>query len=337
MNTFSKIAVLSVLPFISSVATAADVPNLAERAAAEYLNLAKYPEWTLPVPAGAPNPILSERAPDVVTRPGPNGAGPALSVWAGEIRYQRGDAVELFAQLESRASNDADILTTPSADAKGPWAVSGEVVNQNGDTLVSLSFADDGKGADETAGDGIYSASYTLGEAGQPAVGQATSLGFRVTAENDAQEQRVAMNGFQYSHPAATLTGKFTDRIVDGNLVIAAQVDVVKAGRVHLSGVIDNPLGESLVIAQTSTVLTEGEQWIELPVYGLPLREAGVVGALSLGAVTLTTTQGMPNALGEVLVDAHSTKAVLPAVFTDKPFGRGALLEAAARLNAIGQ
>lgn len=49
MNTFSKIAVLSVLPFISSVASAADAPNLAERAAAEYLNLAKYPEWTLPV------------------------------------------------------------------------------------------------------------------------------------------------------------------------------------------------------------------------------------------------------------------------------------------------
>ncbi|MBB3048475.1 hypothetical protein FHR99_002749 [Litorivivens lipolytica] len=332
MNTFSKVAVLSVLPFISSVASAADAPKLADQAAAEYRNLSKYPEWTLPVPAGAPNPILSEREPDTVTRPGPNGAGPALSVWAGEIRYQRGDTVELFAQLQSRPQKDEDILTAPSADAKGPWTVTGEVVTQGGDSLASVTFADDGKGADQTAGDGIYSASYTLGEAGQPAVGQATSLGFRVTAENDAQEQRVAMNGFQYSHPAATLTGKFADSIVNGNLVIAAQVDVVKAGRVHLSGVINSPLGEPLVIAQTAAVLGEGEQWVELPVYGLPLREAGVAGSLSLGAVTLTTTHGMPNALGEVLENAHTTAPILPTALTDKPFGRSDLLDTAARL-----
>lgn len=334
MNTFSKIAVLSVLPLVSSLAVAADAPNLAQQAAQEYLNQAKYPEWTLPVPAGAANPILSDREVDAVRQLGPGGSGPALAVWSDNIRYERGDTASLFAQLQAKPQNDADILSAPSADAKGPWQISGEIVTDAGETLATVTFTDDGKGADVTAGDGIYSAAYTLGEAGQPAVGQATSLGYRVTAENEAQEQRVAMNGFQYSHPAASLTGKFADRIVNGNLVIAAQVNAVKAGRAHLSGVIASALGESIALAQTSVQLVEGEQWVDLVVYGLPLREAGA-GALSLSAVTLTTTQGMPNALGEVLEQAHTTAPILPTALTAKPFGRSDLMEAAARLNAL--
>lgn len=336
MNTFSKMAALSVLPLASSLATAADVPNLAQKAAQDYLNLSKYPEWTLPVPAGAANPILADRDVDVVSQLGAGGSGPALAVWSDSIRYERGDTAQLFARLQAKPQNDADILSAPSADAKGPWQITGEVVTEAGETLAQVVFADDGKGADAAAGDGIYSASYTLGEAGQPAVGQAASLGYRVTAQNDAQEQRVAMNGFQYSHPAASLTGKFADRIVNGNLVISAQVNAVKAGRAHLSGVIANAQGESIALAQTSVQLAEGEQWVDLTAYGLPLREAGA-GALTLSAVTLTSTQGMPNALGEVLQQVHTTAPILPTALTAAPYGRNDLLEAAARLNALAK
>ncbi|WP_372810802.1 choice-of-anchor X domain-containing protein [Litorivivens sp.] len=337
MNRFSKMAVLSVLPLMSSLASAADAPNLAQQAAQEYLNLAKYPEWTLPVPAGAANPILADREVDVVRQLGPNGSGPALAVWSDSIRYERGDTANLFAQLQAKPQSDADVLSAPSADAKGPWQIRGEIVDASNETVASVTFADDGKGADQAAGDGIYSASYVLGEAGQPAVGQAASLGYRVTAENEAQEQRVAMNGFQYSHPAASLTGEFKDRVVDGNLVISAQVEAVQAGRVHLAGVVNNALGDALVLAQTSATLGKGEQWVDLVVYGLPLREAVALGPLSLGAITLTTTQGMPNALGDVLQGAHQTGVIAPTALTDKPFGRANLLDAAARLNALAK
>lgn len=322
------------LSLMSAGAHAADVPKLAESAAREYRELAKYPEWTLPVPAGASNPVLSERKPAVITQLGPNGSGPALAVWASDVRYERGDEVLVYAQLQERRPKDRDILSAPSGSAQGPWTVTGELLDQSGEALAALAFNDSGAGADERANDGVFSATYTLGEAAQPALGQAASLGFRVTAVNDAQESRVALGGFQYSHPAARLTGQFRDRVEAGNLVLSAQVVAKQAGRVHMAVVIDNALGLPLAIAQKSLELAEGEQWIDVPVYGLVLREAGA-GVLRVGSVTLTTTQGMPNALGEVLEQAHTTAAYLPGVFTDKPFGRASLLDAAARLEAL--
>ena len=334
MKSLAKIAVCTALPaIIANAALAAEAPNLAQRAVAEYLELAKFPEWSLPIPAGAINPILSERSPAVITQAGPNGAGPALSVWLDEVRYELGDSVSIYAQLHDRPLSDADLLTTPQADARGPWSISGELVSQAGDALAALSFTDDGKGADERAGDGVFTASYTLNETAQPAVGQANNLAYRVTASNDAQETRIAFGGFQYSHPAAHLTGKYSDRLENGNLIISAQVDVKQAGRVHLAGVINNALGTPIALSQHAAELEEGLQWIDLPVYGLLLRNTA--SPFTVGSLTLTTTRGMPNALGEVAENVHKTAAYLPTAFTDKPFDRVNLLDAAARLQAI--
>lgn len=336
MKALTKIAVCSALPLIlSNAAFAAEAPNLAERAAAEYLQLANYPEWSLPIPAGAANPILSERNPAVLTQAGPNGAGPALAIWLDGVRYEQGQTVNLFARLEERALADADILTTPQPKAKGPWTISAEVVSQSGDALANISFNDKGEGADTEAGDGIFSAAYTLGEAQQPALGQATNLGYRVTAMNDAQETRTAFGGFQYSNPAAALTGAFSDRVENGSLIISAQVDVKRAGRVHIAGVLSSAVGTPLAAAQAASVVAEGLQWVDLSVYGLILREAALAGPYTLSSVTLTTTQGMPNALGPVLENAHITGAYLPVSFTDKGFGRADLMDSAARLQAI--
>ncbi len=336
MKVFTKIAVYSALPLmLTNTALAAEAPNLAERAAADYLELAKYPEWSLPIPADAANPILSERDPAVLSQSGPNGAGPALSIWLDEVRYELGETVSVFARLQDRALADSDILTSPQPKAAGPWTVSGEVVSQTGDAMGSLEFNDKGEGADAQAGDGIFSAGYTLTDSGQPAPGQATNLGYRVTATNDAQETRVAFGGFQYSHPAAALTGVFKDRVENGSLVISAQIDVKRAGRVHIAGVLNAVTGTPLAAAQAAKVVAEGVQWVDLTVYGLILREAALAGPFTLSSVTLTSTQGMPNALGPVLEDAHTTSSYLPVAFTDKGFGRVDLLDAAARLQAI--
>ncbi len=325
-------ALMAVL--VSAPLQAADAPNLAEQAAASYRELARFPEWSQPLAPGSADPIAAEREASVQTLTGPGGAGPALSVWASDMRYEAGDTARFFASLHQPVGGDADALPAP-ASTVGGWTVSAELVDGNGRQLAHLTYRDDGKGGDDTAGDGIYSASYQLPEAQQPPVGQAVNVGIKVTAVNEAEETRSAIGGFLYSHPGARLTGNFRDRVANGNLLIGAEVQVEAAGRYHLSGVLGGVGGLPLATTQTALQLEPGSYWIELPVYGLILREAGLSGPFTLNSVTLTTTGAMPNALGPVLSNAHTTGLYLPTVFSNQPFNRADLLDAAARLEAI--
>lgn len=331
MKRFLSMTVLS-FSLLASAAMAASVPDLAAQTAADYRQLARYPEWASPLPAGAASPLAAEREPAVLSRPGPGGANPALSVWASDVRYEAGDQVTLYARLADRPLRDADILTAPAPRAEGPWSVAAELKTAAGDMLGRLTLNDAGEGADRFASDGVYTGSYRLSPEQQPPLGQALPVGFQVTATNEAQESRSALGGFQYSHPAAALTGRYRDALVDGNLVISAEVLAHAPGRVHLAGVISSLAGQPLALAQAATILKEGLQWVELGVYGLILREAGAAGPYRLSEVSLTTTQGMPNALGPIEQDAYLTGSYRPAAFTDKVFARPDLLEAAARL-----
>ncbi len=143
------------------------------------------------------------------------------------------------------------------------------------------------------------------------------------------------MTGLLLSQPAAALTGDFRDAVVDDNLQIQAKVSVQQTGRYHLSAVLDTPLDEPVAFAQQSYQLEAGEQWIGLDVYGLILHELGAATPLNVSAITLTTTQGMPNALGPVLTDVLTTTVRPLSAYTSKPFGRVDLLDTAARLEAV--
>lgn len=143
------------------------------------------------------------------------------------------------------------------------------------------------------------------------------------------------MTGLLLSQSAAALTGDFRDAVVDDNLQIQAKVSVQQTGRYHLSAVLDTPLDEPVAFAQQSYQLEAGEQWIGLDVYGLILHELGAATPLNVSAITLTTTQGMPNALGPVLTDVLTTTVRPLSAYTSKPFGRVDLLDTAARLEAV--
>jgi hypothetical protein len=59
-----------------------------------------------------------------------------------------------------------------------------------------------------------------------------------------------------------------------------------------------------------------------------------VAGPYRLGTVALATTGGMPNALNDLVENAHVTRAWRLDQMTPKPFGNPNLLDAAARLEA---
>ena len=122
--------------------------------------------------------------------------------------------------------------------------------------------------------------------------------------------------------------------IVDGNLVIAAQVDVQEAGRFHLAGTLYTLQGEPVGTARAAAQLQPGRQWINLSFYGLMFHDRNVAGPFHLGALAFSATSRMPNALNDLVENAYVTKPFKLAVMTARPFGDVKLLDAAARLEA---
>jgi hypothetical protein len=159
----------------------------------------------------------------------------------------------------------------------------------------------------------------------------------QVEATTTDNDERRAATSFLVSFPRAQLTGRFTDRMAEGNLVVAAEVAVSETGRFHLEATLYNRDGtEPVAWAQTATTLEPGTAWMELPFYGLVLRERGIDGPYLLRQVALSTTTEMPNAKNRVVENAHRTRPYVATSFSDRPFNDPGLLEAADRLERSG-
>lgn len=308
--------------------------NFAAEAARDLRERARMPEWTQALAPGVADPVLAKRTPTTQTLAGPGGAGPALTVWASTISATAGQSVDLFARL-SAVTPDMNTLADLVAANRQKLAgqIGAEILDESGAVLATLPYADDGKGADARAGDGVYSARWTLPANRAPALGTAQSLMVRVNAALADGQTRSAVGGFQYSNPGARLTGAFRELYRDGSLVVQAQAQVLAPGRYHLSGTLADLTGSPLASAQSAQVFgATGTYWMDLPYYGLALLERGALGRLSLSSVTLTSVGQMPNALGPVLSNAYVTQALKVASLTRLPYNHPDMLEAARRL-----
>lgn len=301
----------------------AAAPSLAERAAAHYRAQARFPEHSRPVAAGAADPVRERRAPQRVTVHPRDEAGPSLVLWSAATSFEAPEPALLHAALEGPGRS----VVARGADA----FVTGEVVGAAGDTVAQVVYRDDGVAPDAKPGDGVYTASVDLPEERMPDVAESFLVQVVASPPGDAETIR-GSGGFLYTDPSGRLTGKFTDRLEAGSLVIGAQVEVTEAGRFHLEGVLHSMSGEPLAWAQTALELAPGVHWLELEFYGLALRDRGAAGPYRLGSVSLSTTGVMPNAIGAVMEDAYRTRAYPLSRLTREPFGAPGLLEAAERL-----
>jgi hypothetical protein len=293
-----------------------DAGQFARQTAAEYRQLARYPESSRVLPPGAADPVREKRMPTKQTVRGPEGT-PSLSVWASKVSVEVGKPVDLFAELSS-----------PGKPAL-PLEVTGEVANADG-IVAQVSYHDDGKAPDVKAADGIWSARLALPAGLEPE--SAESYMVRVQARLLDGDVRNAAGGFLYSNPAAHLTGRYRDAVVNGNLVIQAQVDVRAAGRFHLAGTLYTLKGEPVGTAQAAASLEPGRHWIDLSFYGLMFRDRNVAGPYRLGSLAFSTTTRMPNALNDLVENAYVTRPYNLAVMTARPFGDVKLIDTAERL-----
>jgi hypothetical protein len=289
---------------------AQEAGQLARETAKEYLEQARYPESSRALKRGEGDPIRAKRQVNRVSRRGPDAAEPTLSVWAAKVSFERGQPVDLFATLETQGKALAGVAQ-----------VTGEIVDDSGAILTEVAYRDDGHG--------VWSARLSPeGLGGAPAA----SYMVRVKARLANGDLREASGGFLYSDPAAHLTGRYRDFLREGDLVIAAEVEVAEAGRFHLAGTLYTQSGEPLGMAQAAAQLEPGRRWIELPFYGLMFHDRAAAGPYKLGTLALATTHRMPNALNDLVMDAYVTRPYRLQQMRDVPFERPALVEAAKRL-----
>jgi hypothetical protein len=292
--------------------------KLARDTAKDYREAARYPASSHALKKGEADPIQEKRIPTRQTRRGPDDAEPAISVWAAKVSFEKGQPVDLYATLETRGKT-----------VRSPAEVTGEIVDAAGGVSALVAYRDDGQGADRKAGDGVYSARWTpTGIESAPAA----SYMVRVRARLANGDLREAAGGFLYSDPAAHLTGHYRDSLRDGNLVIAAEVDVAESGRFHLAGTLYTLAGEPIGFAQAAANLEPGRHWIELSYYGLIFHDRQAAGPYRLGTLALSTTTRMPNALNDVVADAWVTRPYRVEQMRSASFERPQLLESARRL-----
>src|SRR5215207_447861 len=290
---------------------------LARETAREYREQARFPESSRALKPGDADPVKEKRTATEQTQRGPedpNGNSPALSVRAESVSFEVGRPIRLYATVEQGIALE----------------VTGEIVGAAGDLVATFAYADDGKGIDRKAGDGTWSARVKMPEGLQPEL--AASYMVKVRSRLLDGDIRESMGGFHYSNPAAHLTGRYRDELRDGSLVVSAEVDVTRAGRFHLAATLYSMTGEPVGTAQAAAELEPGRRWIELSFYGLMFHDRQAAGPFRLGTVSLATTGGMPNALNDLVENAHVTRAWQLEQMTTRPFGNQRLLEAAARL-----
>ena len=286
---------------------------LARETAREYREQARFPESSRALKPGDADPVKEKRTATAQTQRGRDG-GPALSVRAESVSFEVGRPIGLYATVEDGIALE----------------VTGEIVGAAGDLVATFAYADNGRGIDKKAGDGVWSARVRMPEGLEPEL--AASYMVKVRSRLLDGDVRESVGGFLYSNPAAHLTGRYRDELRNGSLVVSAEVDVTRSGRFHLAATLYSMAGEPVGTAQAAAELEPGRRWIELSFYGLMFHDRQVAGPFRLGTVSLATTGGMPNALNDLVENAYVTRAWRLEQMTTRPFGNQRLLEAAARL-----
>jgi len=317
---FAKRTTLGILMMGLAAAAAAQIEpgGFARETAKDYRELARYPESSRVLKRGEEDPIRAKRLPTRQSMPGPDGSEPILSVWTAKISFEVGQPIDLFATLETRAK------------AVRPDSISGEIADASGAIVAQVTYKDDGQEADRTAGDGVWSARLAMPKGLEPS--PAASYMVRVKARLADGDLRDGAGGFLYSRPSAHLTGRYRDLLRDGNLVVAAEVDVKEAGRFHLAGTLATAEGEPIGTAQSAAHLEPGRYWIELSYYGLMFHDRKAAGPYRLASLALSTTNVMPNAQNDLVENVHLTRAYRTGQMTERPFQEPRLLETAKRL-----
>lgn len=297
--------------------------QLMNESARDYRERARYPEDSWPLKPGQPDPVRSDAIPSHYARPVLDPSATVITTWPAQISFQYPAPVDLFLSLSPGEG------ATPGSVVAPVQSVKGEIVNQAREVIGMVDYHDDGAAPDERAGDGVYSARFTMPEAQVPDLADSFNVRIEVVMASGAVQQ--ADSHFAYSNPHARLTGRYRDALREGNLVILAEIEVRQKGRFHLAGTIASQTREPIGQAQTAAELEPGRHWLDLRFYGLMFHDRKVAGPYRLASLVLRTVTRMPGEIGVPVLNAHVTRAYRLDEMTTKSFDEPNLLDAARR------
>ena len=242
------------------------------------------------------------------------GSAVALSASTKEEFYQSGDQVTLEAKLQGRGS----ALTGSSS-----VSLQARVVRPDSST-AELTLLDDGTSGDESAGDGVYTA--TLDE-----TSPAGWYDFFVTAEgtSGASFSRKAFTQVPVSSSNSGLTGSFEESTSDtdedgliGELTIEVGVRIGEAGKYLLGGRLTGTDGSFISSDGLDTTLSAGTYVLDLSFDGRHIYKSGLGGPYRLQRLSLAET-GSEILPASFLEDAYRTEAYTRESFEHRTGLRG--------------
>ena len=311
----AALLVAAVLPVAGFAQELPEAGWLAKKTAETYRAQARYPDHSVVLEKGIADPIRSERVASKLTAGLED--GPKLDIWTSKMSFETGAPVDFYAQVRG-----AEVIS-----------ITAEVVSYDREMVGTIDFLDNGADFDKAAEDGVLSGQVAFEKALRtPEL--ADNYMVKVEAMLADGSLLHGTSGFLYSRPYAHLTGKYRDRVRNGNLEIQAQVEVHEKGRFYMAGVLSTLGDEPIGFAQTAQILEPGKHWITLEYYGLMFHDRQVAGPYKLASVDFRTTGGMPNAFNDLVTDAHVTKRIPLKALTTQPFGNADLLRAAETLEA---
>lgn len=191
----------------------------------------------------------------------------------------------------NRALNLAVLVADTGGGIGPPQAqVTGSVALPSG-TGVALTFHDDGLNGDATAGDGIFTASFTPSAVGSHAV-----LVKAAGTRNGQRFQRSADSSFKVMQACGTLGRRFGSRTVDSNrngrpdfLELSFDVTAQRAAQFSLTAYLTAGAGKIAYTAQQDLTSGGKTMLVQAPVEAL--RELGVNGPYQVAEATLACAE----------------------------------------------
>ncbi|MCK0114005.1 cell wall-binding repeat-containing protein [Ornithinimicrobium sp. F0845] len=244
--------------------------------------------WTVEVDGGAASTAYAVHA-------WPVASSVSLTVELPEPSVASGDTVPVHATLTDGA--------TPLTDAE----VSAKVLAPD-ETTAEVALVDDGTGADETAGDGVYSGVVTTGAVGMYRVGIVASG----TTSDGTEFSREAFGMATASSGAATIAD-ITDSGVDLNgngmydvLQVSLDLDVEAAGTYRVFGELTDSEGNAQT-ASTVVTLPAGASAVEIAFDGATIYDAGVDGPYTLSTLRIAEESDLALMPVTEVTDVHTT------------------------------
>ncbi len=281
----------------------------------DYQSRARYPDNSHALKKRDLDPILARLAADPHSVHGPSKNDPVITFWPEKQSFQYPEPVVLY----------ATVAPEQEGETLNKWfsryvvnALVADIENQQRQHVTSVTFADDGKGADVRRGDGIYTASFDLDAQHQPNI--AASFLVKIQAETIDGRWIQGSSGFLYSRPHIHTTGKFNEVRKNGDLQIGVEVAVDQEGEFHMAGSLYNTRGDVIGWAQTRTSLTKGRHWLTLDFFGLMFNDHKVSGPLTLRNLSLSNVSSIPNATADLVENAYRTKPLKFSNFRKSEF-----------------